>query len=49
MTVAIVYGMYILILRANAMLILILVIYLCGLGWWFMRFLRHFQRMDKGY
>lgn len=58
MTVAIVYGMYILILRANAMsppllamdrLILILVIYLCGLGWWFVRFLRHFQRMDKGY
>ena len=56
MTVAIVYGMYILILRANAMsppllardrFFLMLLIYLCGLGWWFMTFLRYFQRTDK--
>jgi uncharacterized membrane protein len=53
MTVAIVYGMHVLILRANAMsppllatdrFVLMLLIYLCGLGWWFMTFLRHFQK-----
>ena len=56
MTVAIVYGMHILILRANAMsppllatdrFVLMLLVYLCGLGWWFMTFLRHFQQIDK--
>jgi uncharacterized membrane protein len=56
MTVAIVYGMHVLILRANAMspplfatdrFVLMLLIYLCGLGWWFMTFLRHFQRTDR--
>ena len=56
MTVAIVYGMHLQILRANSMsppqlatdrLLLMLLIYLCGLGWWFMTFLRHFQRIDK--
>lgn len=56
MTVAIVYGMHLQILRANAMsppqlatdrLVLMLLIYLCGLGWWFMTFLRHFQRMEE--
>jgi len=56
MTVAIIYGMHIQILRANAMsppllatdrFVLMLLVYLCGLGWWFMTFLRHFQRMDK--
>jgi uncharacterized membrane protein len=56
MTVAIIYGMHAQILRANAMsppllatdrFILMLLVYLCGLGWWFMTFLRYFQRMDK--
>jgi hypothetical protein len=58
MTVAIIYGMCILILRANAMsppllamdrFALMLMVYLCGLGWWFMTFIRHFQRMDQRY
>ena len=48
MTVAIVYGMHVLILRANAMspphlatdrFVLMLLIYLAGLGWWFTTFL----------
>jgi uncharacterized membrane protein len=56
MTVAVIYGMHIQILRANAMsppllatdrFVLMLLVYLCGLGWWFMTFLRYFQRMDK--
>lgn len=56
MTVAIVYGMHILILRANAMsppllamdrFVLMLLIYLCGLGWWFMTLFRHFRKADK--
>ena len=56
MTVAIVYGMHIAILRANAInppllatnrLMTMLVIYFLGLAWWFAAFLRHFQRMDK--
>jgi hypothetical protein len=56
MTVAIVYGMHVLIQRANAVsppllatdrFVLMLLIYLCGLGWWFMTFVRHFQQTDK--
>jgi uncharacterized membrane protein len=56
MTVAIAYGFHVLILRANAIsppllatdrFIVMLLVYLFGLGWWFMTFLRHFQRMDK--
>ena len=56
MTVAIVYGMHVLILRANAIsppllatdrFIVMLLVYLFGLGWWFMTFLRYFQKMDK--
>ena len=53
MTVAIVCATHISILRANATsppvgavdrLIMMVVIYLCGLVWWFVAFLRHFQR-----
>lgn len=56
MTAAIVYGIHVVILRANAMsppllaidrLAVMLLIYLGGLGWWFTTFLRHFQQMDK--
>ena len=56
MTVAIVYGMHIAIVRANAItppvlatdrLVTMVVVYLFGLGWWFATFLRHFQRTDK--
>ena len=56
LTVAVVYGIHISILRANAMappvlatdrLITMLIVYLCGLVWWTATFLRHFQRVDK--
>ena len=56
LTVAVVYGIHISILRANAMtppvlatdrLITMLVVYLCGLVWWTATFLRHFQKVDK--
>ena len=56
LTVAVVYGIHISILRANAMtpptlatdrFITMVVVYLCGLAWWTMTFLRHFQRIDK--
>ena len=56
LTVAVIYGMHISILRANAMtpsvlasdrFITMLVVYLCGLVWWTATFLRHFQRVDK--
>ena len=52
-TVALVYGVHILILRANAAmpavlntnrLSTMLVLYLCGLVWWTAAFLRHFQK-----
>ena len=52
-TVALVYGVHILILRANAAmpavlntnrLSTMLVLYLCGLVWWMAAFLRHFQK-----
>ena len=57
LTVAVVYGIHISILRANAMtpptlatdrFITMVVVYLCGLVWWTMTFLRHFQKVtDK--
>ena len=56
MTVAIVYGMHIAIVRANAItppvlatdrFVTMVVVYLFGLGRWFATFLRHFQRTDK--
>ena len=56
LTVAVVYGIHISILRANAMtpptlandrFITMVVVYLCGLVWWTTTFLRHFQRVDK--
>ena len=56
LTVAVVYGMHISILRANAVIppilatdrfITMLVVYLCGLVWWTAAFLRHFKRADE--
>ena len=56
MTVAIVYGIHISILRANAVtppilvtnrLITMVAVYLLGLVWWLAAFLRHFSKMDK--
>lgn len=53
-TVALIYGVHILVLRANAAtpavlntnrLATIFVLYLCGLAWWMAAFLRHFQKM----
>ena len=52
LTVAVVYGTHLAIQRANSLapailadktLTWMLVIYLCGLVWWFTRFMRHFQ------
>jgi uncharacterized membrane protein len=58
LTVAVVYGIHISILRANAItppvlatnrLITMLVVYLCGLVWWTAAFLRHFKvRLENG-
>ena len=54
LTVAVVYGIHISILRANAMtpptlatdrFITMVVVYLCGLVWWTAAFLRHFQKV----
>ena len=56
LTVAVVYGIHISILRANAMTSpalatdhfnTMVVVYLCGLVWWMATFLRHFQKVDK--
>lgn len=56
LTVAVVYGIHISILRANTTtppglaidrLFTMLVVYLCGLIWWTATFLRHFQRVDR--
>ena len=56
LTVAVVFGVHISILRANAItspvlatdrLVTMLVVYLCGLVWWTTTFLRHFQRADE--
>jgi uncharacterized membrane protein len=56
MTVAIVYGMHVSIMRANAIsppllatdrVIVMLLVYFAGLGWWVTVLLRHFQRMDR--
>lgn len=53
-TVAVIYGVHISIQRANAaapatlasdQLLTMLLVYVCGLGWWITSFLRHF---DKG-
>src|SRR6185503_16951797 len=52
-TVATIYGIHIALQRANAMtpatlatdqLSTILLIFICGLGWWIASFLRHFRR-----
>jgi hypothetical protein len=56
MTLAVVYGIHISIVRANAVtppvlavdrFTAIVVMYLCGLVWWLATFLRHFKRHDK--
>jgi len=56
MTVAVVYGMHLFIVRANATtppvlamgrFITMILLYLCGLAWWLTAFLRHFQRTDE--
>jgi uncharacterized membrane protein len=56
MTVAIVFGMHLLIVRANTLsppilpigrFMAMMVIYLFGLVWWLIAFLRHFQRMNE--
>ena len=56
MTVAVVYGIHMFILRANATtppvlatdrFFTMVVVYLLGLVWWLVSFLRHFQRLDK--
>src|SRR4030095_4215761 len=55
LTVAVVYGMHVSILRANAVIppvlatdrfIVMVIVYLCGLVWWVMALIRHFQRVD---
>lgn len=56
MTVAVVYGIHIAIMRANAAappglsmgrFSALLIAYLCGLAWWFAALLRHFGRTSK--
>ena len=56
MTVAVIYGIHLSILRANAStppvlamdrFITMIILYLFGLVWWLIAFLRHFQRMDR--
>jgi uncharacterized membrane protein len=58
MTVAVVYGMHIFILRANAnsppllavdSVITMIAVYLLGLAWWFTAFMRHFQKIDTNH
>jgi uncharacterized membrane protein len=53
LTLAVIYGIHILLLRANAAtpstlpmgrFITMIILYLCGIGWWTARLLRHFQR-----
>jgi len=53
MTVAVIYAMHLLILRAHAVVppslaidrfIVIVFIYLCGLFWWLFAFMRHFRK-----
>jgi uncharacterized membrane protein len=56
LTVAVVYGIHLSILRANAMtppvlatdrFVTMIVFCLCGLVWWTAAFLRHFQKVDR--
>ena len=56
LTVAVVYGIHLSILRANTVtppvlatdrFITMMVVYLCGLVWWTAAFLRHFQKVDR--
>ena len=55
-TVAVIYGAHILIQRANAVmpatlasdqLLTMLLVYVCGLGWWITSFLRHFEKTKR--
>jgi uncharacterized membrane protein len=53
LTIAVIYGLHVLILRANTLnppmlptdrFITTIVVFLCGLAWWLMTYIRHFQR-----
>ena len=53
MTVAVIYGVHVLIMRANELnppklstdrFLITIFFYLCGLAWWTIAFLRHFQK-----
>ena len=53
LTVAVTYGLHVAILRANAVspptlaidrFFAMVIVYLCGLGWWTMTLMRHFRR-----
>jgi hypothetical protein len=55
LTVAVIYGLHVLIVRANAVeppllatdrLLTTVLVYFVGIGWWFTSFIRHFQRME---
>ena len=58
MTVAVIYGMHVLIMRANEFnppklsadrFLIMIFFYLCGLGWWTIAFLRHFEINELKY
>jgi len=53
MTAAVIYGTHVLVMRANELnppklstdrFLIMIFFYLCGLGWWTIAFLRHFQK-----
>jgi uncharacterized membrane protein len=53
MTAAVLYGIHVLLMRANELdppklstdrFLIMIVFYLCGLAWWTVAFLRHFQK-----
>jgi hypothetical protein len=55
LTVAVIYGLHVLIMRANAVeppllaidrLLTMVLVYFAGLGWWFTSFMRHFQKTE---
>jgi uncharacterized membrane protein len=54
MTAAVIYGVHVLLMRANELdppklstdrFLIMIFIYLCGLAWWTTAFLRHFQKL----
>ena len=55
LTAAVIYGLHVLIVRANAVappqlatdrLLTMVLVYLVGLVWWFTSFIRHFQKIE---